>query len=1497
MLVGSYKIADEKFKLFLNNGSVTVEHYYQKQRSGTYPLSSRSWELLGKEARLDELRIIVARLLSSHLLSISKKHEIKFVKIPSSYSRAASSSEPSTPQHDLQFAQSTAQKTDFASRSTIGQLKAKPPEKLDKQISSLVEPFRPPLYPYEDLLARSWRGTEYQLLVLLHEMIKLMLNKLPFEAAVEMKGCGNLDDIVLKKYRDSPSKQNQELTEIDAYQVKYYNHPLKVHDFFNQEDNANKQVVMHIGKFFNGWLGFRKDYPNLPKANLHCIIYTNAPLDETLNQSIDENGKWRKSFVSQASKIHFRFSTSSIQVHKNTFYGICNQGLSEEIWNQLHTKNYINSKGEFTSDPHSNIDGIFVTIQRGRKNTRKQKMTLEMWNQVRDKLYKLYNDHASGSVDLYKLLYDQAWKYQEKKRNIETLTLSEAKKQKRFRKFLKSMQFKINQPNIDTLERRIQQNLSNYCGTQGAEMFLCLYYSVRAWFRQEALSKQKRALNPHLIDQLIKESQMSGPIWHELQGHTRAVLGRMSYEIEGKHVESQELHDLREAMKTSGVVILVGEKGMGKSGLIKFALSAPAPASAYHHESYLVFSASDLLDSSDKLKQDATRVLKKLACINKVVIDAAEFLVDMAESDLKEMFSEFCTRNRCVILTITPDSLSFVRRHLPAGTSITHIEIGPLSQDAVFATFPILKHNEALRPLMHSARQPFYLSAIMRLINHTDDQTIEHMITHQSRQSSESKLIWLVIEGNNKKLTKQRRLAAKWLARQISQLPPNEHKVKLSPDFSSRQACIHMGLELLIQDNIVIQERETVRFSHDLYYDHALIAFLQFSWKHYQLKGSIYKFWNKLASIMQRANAHLILYKWHTLYNKQVNASIIQSIDVLKGCNYCDRIKIMPIASHDKELFEYFINTGILDIKKGTQIILSTILHNYAEGLEILLDKNPKAAHHPEIKLVLNNGQRIYLSKPSLSIHNEDSGTSSSTSHSDNVEDGFAEDRSPSDTSPNISEDDESSTSHSDEIEDESAGDRSSSDTSTHTTEDDESSSYDPDYIPGGYWRNSKDSQNLRSAPPSDDEREASREFDQIANADLRKENIASFVSQVRKYWSAGFDEPASVSDEDYDSDFGVYLRTTIRNPKYRERPNLDLIYLHKAVSLNAVDCLQVLVDFYNQQRSYFYKRQESYLDKGHSIYQWFRFINECEETPLHIAALHHSLEAAELLLDQGESNLVDGSDMWGETPLHNAAYENDIELSRLLLEYGANPNHRNKFGLSPLHIAIAKLNIRLVKLLLKHGADLSQRTFIDDYEDEGLNTADLLDELYKEAQNSLEKKEIEEKIEIFVIELIKILNFGIDDADFVWGTSLPDYKDDEMRLSQLNEVPELMTMIEHRAQLSKEHKGFDYFDDASEFDYAIKRKDLERIKYLSDFILQEDRHMQRVFSGRFSKTEKKEIIESWCRYTDFYENDRGQRLVIPERIEAYAKAKNDSDLLHILHQRICFPEADTSHQ
>lgn len=130
-------------------------------------------------------------------------------------------------------------------------------------------------------------------------------------------------------------------------------------------------------------------------------------------------------------------------------------------------------------------------------------------------------------------------------------------------------------------------------------------------------------------------------------------------------------------------------------------------------------------------------------------------------------------------------------------------------------------------------------------------------------------------------------------------------------------------------------------------------------------------------------------------------------------------------------------------------------------------------------------------------------------------------------------------------------------------------------------------------------------------------------------------------------------------------------------------------------------------------------FVNEKEETPLHLSSLNEEWnEISFFLLEKGAK--PDAQDKLGNTPFHSAAYHNNLELLEKLKEKGCNPNVINRFKWTPLHSAASNFNGSdwdIIEWLLENGLNPHALTIT------GTSVEDLLgkiEEAYREEYNNI---------------------------------------------------------------------------------------------------------------------------------------------------------------------------------
>lgn len=1196
------------------------------------------------------------------------------------------------------------------------------------------------VYEVEHLLATGHRGTKYQMLVFLNSLLLLMHGEEQFKAGMEFKNFGNLDDIGIIIENDNKP------VEIRTYQVKYYVKPIQLEDFYTKEkieeeaknQKNKKSDKIHIGKFFDGWLEWKKRY-NLSPEQLKPIIYTNTGIGEKLNECLGK-GIFSKEFCVGEKKVYVWKSKKPIIIPKN-FLGGCKIGeqdkvsdyISGEVWDELHQQGFVDEDRKFTGKelPQNNF-----TLNLNFRKNRTYKSALK--NLTIEKLREAYNDFEKNKVDFYELLHEQAWEYLEKKnRHVELISKSPEEKRDLFNQFIALLYFNINQDDIKTTIEKGIESVKRLSRNQElpietiAQIYISLYFAIDDWFSQENKDGLAKLIDRNAMNDLIDGAKVQANDIVYLKGRSDGFLREKSYTalINNIFVNNNHQNEVSQKISRQGIITLVGEGGVGKSCLI----TKVVQCNVIRRRETLFFSGLDLTED-DKLRKILERVAEKSFSYSCIVIDGAESLLKMQGNSSKKFLDFLSTKLKSIVLTIDTHSwqTSFFHQLLQET-----IFIKPLSISCVLSKFPVLKKYKDNEALMRKACMPIHLKSMIARINILNDFN-----QHDNAEISNI-LIRFLIEGENKKEKKLRKRAWIELARN------NEnHEVK------SKQ-----GLELLVKDKIIVQDGNgKYKFQHDLYRQFALRAYYYDKWDREAQEDDV-GFWNDNFSDPS----------WIIYYYSHIKENFISNLSTISLKPYFrELVPHAIIASHCGFLNEYLSNDNndtaklinhphknILGYIEATYVLIA-ILHNKSAALTTLIE----------------NGASLRYSTPITSENNQYQGEATndeSVSESDKEESSYESNNVKKDGSTSESEED-------------------------HYTDD--------------YYYDSED--NARYTNPCSSESDSGEDY-----LVQPFENIKKFTeSPPCKYWATIFYDQVNYSDDDVDNEFGSHFNFEMESC---ERPDNSKLYLHQSVINESIDCIEILFN---------------HIDKLETV-------NNYGETALHVAASHSRCRAAKKILEC-TSIYTDEYDNDDETALHNAAYKGNYDLIKLLLENGADPNLYNKMKLTPFHIVICHLNIDLVKIFFDYGADISKKPFEGEYIDgHEITVADLLEQIGK---NQYKLYEVEE----FVIELVQLLNFGYDTPEFKWGIECAEVNQ-EARMNQLNQVKDLMTLIEHRVEISDYLPDFNYTNEESQLEYVVEwEPNFEKLDELQDYILDNPENIEYVLRKDPYRDVASELFFAW---------------------------------------------------
>ncbi len=832
------------------------------------------------------------------------------------------------------------------------------PIRVQSLIDSMPEPSKPPSYLMDHLLAAGFRGTEYQLLVFIDEILKKIVANpnIKFDASIEKAGYGNLDDIAIIEKNTS-----DEAIRIEAYQCKYYKEPIIIKDFLNDDkpqakipnaaDTANtkkeknspnskkiKNKKMHIGKFFLGWFKWDSGSPKVPRQDLHSIIISNTSIDNILRSCLVPQGNtFKPTFISRKEVIHFSPKSNYSMTLNFNFYKEKSHTVSKKIWTLLKEAGYINEEGTFTE----------------LLDLAEPKFRLELNNLPKDVtsesvvacLRELVNNFNKKTKDLYQLLYDQTWIYLKIKAPNEKFPEDEAGKHELFQSFLASVKFQVNQPSLAELETRIQKNLNTILKQQSDQIFVCLFYAVHEWFSRDYTDHKVPIFTQDLMFELLEQSKTRSRDVVLLQGWTQACLSRISYYSRQRWVWRSELPKIQEFIEKPGVLLMIGRKGIGKSSLVKKVLEKLNPIE------YLVLSASDLLND-DSLKVMLKNALHLISAIRIVIIDSAEALSPFSDS-IRELFKFLIQSKKTIVLTSTPGIYdnNAIQKLLEGHCETIVIE--PLSLNDVTKSFPQLQSFVRKKSFATLARIPFYISSLINLTEAPNINTVENLVEADASEL-ESELIRSDIAGKSLGNSSARRLAWHQLAFQIAS---SQYGISKGIEYSKAS----VGLTLLMQDDIVTQKNNHYLFKHDLYFEHGLMSFWTQKWEIACVEGNTCQFWKEIPHSLKIQVSKAALDEWLLIHRLQLEEDLLQQVDIIANMEYINSIIAMAIITESQQLLAKYLSIK----NRNFDVVLPGFFYGYYNATLIMLaisEKKPTALaillqnglspHHPEAKIL-----------------------------------------------------------------------------------------------------------------------------------------------------------------------------------------------------------------------------------------------------------------------------------------------------------------------------------------------------------------------------------------------------------------------------------------------------------------------------------------------------------------------------------------------------------------
>lgn len=517
------------------------------------------------------------------------------------------------------------------------------------------------------------------------------------------------------------------------------------------------------------------------------------------------------------------------------------------------------------------------------------------------------NGRINKGKDFYQTMYKQAQEY-----------LRREFPETQFVEFLRSFEFRLGQKEIKPLTESIINNLSKCIEEQQSQMdqlFLNLFYAICEWFGHNSVGERETPfLTNEVLNRLLKRACIH---FHDsvfLRGITQNALENIQSNCEGLVVERKEQAALEKALRKPGLILVTGEKGIGKSGLVKQILLE------LNQDQYLFLSAKSLL-KDPALTKKCLKVLKQEASTQVMVIDSAEILLSLKPAEREKFLDNFVQKRRTVVLTLTPEAARQIS--IPFKHSVILIE--PLTSAEVVKIFPKLEPYKKIEPVMRLACLPFHLNIMLKVISQSGEDGFKQLLATKNL-SLEAELVSQVVRGRNEQSAQGRKQVWRNVAFKIaksSNPEPSKHLTKYCQE--------------LIDEQILLSYEKNINFSHDLFFEHGLMDYWLREWNWCDEKTDTASFWTGLPETLQFHGSISVLSKWFILHRSKIEPDLLSHIEELSKHPVLESLIALAIVLEDHALLSEFHKTaGPFDGFKVQSGAMLAIALDSSQALEAL---------------------------------------------------------------------------------------------------------------------------------------------------------------------------------------------------------------------------------------------------------------------------------------------------------------------------------------------------------------------------------------------------------------------------------------------------------------------------------------------------------------------------------------------------------------------------------
>lgn len=811
------------------------------------------------------------------------------------------------------------------------------------------------IFIQSNYLKPGYKGTEYQILVLLIKLLDSINQQNNTVGLIEVANLGILDDCVLVTYPPTAKGTDVDAHKVEASQVKYFKNPIA-------KAQLEKGAEIGIDKLFMGYLALKNQYPN---ANLITSLYTNTTVNLSTQEAEDKSyliikESWIESCLSvnveQATKIPYEVLQND-EIIKAEEGSLVKKYLIElllelTLWEgiiengQLRLEgdilNLVNYNGEPTSVPFnlekgcsqglpkaslerinliykSKDNGLPKIINFQRKLCRNiDTITESEWNKVKEyfntkikkKVTKLT---AEDFIERVKFILSSIRRTNE---NIESAltkfsaeTIENQKKQAQ--EFLDTFRIYVNQPTYEehysngiklltqlrsSLENSVVDTDSTF--EKNTIIFAYVLNKVRLWFTTNYQNNRVPALNKRMITAWLHDINSDEIFWRQF-GASRELAAHVYDKINGVLLSRNSLYNqLYEAIaiKKQKVVLLQGQAGIGKSVVSK-KFFTKWPGAKFFLDLY----EENVTERRDELQANLNRFVPSL-----IIVDRAERINDI---ESWQVFFECCLTHNHQLLLVSRTELNGIL--LP----INHKIIVPELTEKQIRKLHLPDFITSNAKLIALCKIPFFC----RLAFDIDPAQLPKMQNNFRQHFVETAILGSHTTPEQKK---QRRLI--WLALCSSMLRESHSHLAIKP-----KAQLQKMPEFndLCKADIVVQETtDTFMFMHDIFFEVGLVRLLNRAAKEITINYKYKPLGKFIGYCFKQLSSYdfSLLLPWINQHKDDIKGLCINfpKKSILEEINLEDNIKLISlmIDSFDKDFIINALSFGDSNILPRYQL-------------------------------------------------------------------------------------------------------------------------------------------------------------------------------------------------------------------------------------------------------------------------------------------------------------------------------------------------------------------------------------------------------------------------------------------------------------------------------------------------------------------------------------------------------------------------------------------------